>query len=332
MRTPTWSPTTGYPATGSSTDPIVEATVRTGPGRAAVTRRRRPWCTPILLSAVLALSGCSQAAQGAPLSMGAFDFSESVILAEVYAQALRARGVPTSPTSQLTGREGTFPALESGAIDFLPEYNGNALDFLTDQEITETDPQAITMQLRAVLEPRGLAVLASSPAENRDELVVTPETADRYDLTTVSDLRAVAGDLVVGGPVEFGVRNTGLPGLRETYGIEFGDFVRTDAGGPVTVAALEDGTIDVARLFSTDPRIEENGWVVLEEDRPFSLPNAITPIVRAEILTDEIADILDEVSATLTTEDLVEFNRRFTLGGESPRAIARSFLAANGLD
>lgn len=285
----------------------------------------------LLLTALLAVTACEQDAPQQPVSMGAFDFSESLILAEVYAQALQSRGVATTPISQLTGREGTFPALESGAIDFLPEYNGNALDFLTDQEVTETDPEAITSELRAVLAPRGVAVLESSPAENRDQLVVTAETAERYGLETVSDLVPVAGELAVGGPIEFVHRNTGLRGLREIYGIEFGRVVQTDAGGRETVAALADGTIDVARLFSTNPLIEQNGWVVLEENRPFSLPNAITPMVRAEVLTDEIAETVNAVSAALTTEDLVEFNRRYTIENQSPAAIARMFLEAHGL-
>jgi len=266
-----------------------------------------------------------------PVSMGAFNFPESLILAEVYAQALREGGVPTTAISQLTGREGTFPALESGVIDFLPEYNGNALDFITDAEITATDPETITERLRAELEDLGLVVLDSSPAENRDELVVTAETAEEHGLETVSDLEPIAEQLTVGGPVEFAERNTGLRGLQEVYGIEFGEFVQTDAGGPETVSALQEGRIDVARLFSTDPLIEENDWVVLTEDQPFSLPNSITPIVRADVLTDEMAAIINAVSAALTTEDLVEFNRRHTLRNDSASQIARDFLEANGL-
>lgn len=280
--------------------------------------------------AVMVIGACSTGTSGPRISVGAFNFSESLILAEVYSQALNARGVPTGAISQLAGREGTFPALESGSIDLLPEYNGNALDFLTGEEVTHTDSAAITADLRARLEPRGIAVLDSSPAENRDELVVTAQTARRYGLETVSDLEPVAGDLTAGGPIEFAERNTGLRGLREVYGIEFGDFVQTDAGGDLTVRALEEGTIDVARLFSTNPLIEESNWVVLEEDRPFSLPNAITPLMRAEALTDEIAEIVNAVSAVLTTADLVEFNRRFTVDEDSPRMIARDFLAEHG--
>lgn len=292
----------------------------------------RRWGCALLSVFLLGLAaGCGSANPTTPVSMGAFNFSESLILAEVYAQALRSEGIPTTAISQLTGREGTFPALELGEIDFLPEYNGNALDYITGGEATDTDPAVITKELRAHLEERGLVALESSPAENRDELVVTAETAERYGLRKVSDLKPVAAELTVGGPVEFRERNTGLRGLRNVYGIEFDEFVQTDAGGEQTVNALQDGRIDVARLFSTNPLIEENNWVVLDEDEPFSLPNSITPIVRADVLTDEMADVINAVSAALTTEDLVEFNRRFTLHDDAPRAIARDFLEAKGL-
>lgn len=301
-------------------------------GRGAPARAGRARAAVVLVATLLSTGACGSEVPSAPVSIGAFNFGESVILAEVYAQALQGGGVATSPTSQLTGREGTFPALEAGSIDFLPEYNGNALDFLTDEEVIETDPETITDALRELLEPRGLVALDSSPAENRDELVVRAETAQRYGLSTVSDLAPVADELTVGGPVEFAVRNTGLAGLRAVYGIEFGAFEQTDAGGSVTAMALEDGTIDVARLFSTDPLVQDNDWVVLVEDRPFSLPNAITPIVRAEVLTDRVAAILNAVSASLSTEDLVEFNRRLTVEQVAPRVIARDFLADRGLD
>lgn len=275
------------------------------------------------------MGGGTQGPNGA-MTMGAFNFDESLVLAEVYSQALRAEGVATTGIRQLTGREGSVLALQSGDIDFLPEYNGNALDFATDTDVAHTDSEAITEELRDILADEQLVVLESSPAENRDELVVTAQTAQKHGLRTVSDLEPVADRLTVGGPVEFQERNTGLPGLREVYGIEFGDYVRTDAGGPRTVQALLDGTIDVARLFSTDPLIEEHGLVVLEEDRPFSLPNAVTPIVREEVLTEEIVETLNRVSASLTTEDLVEFNRRM-LAGDDAEEIARDFLDDNGL-
>lgn len=294
---------------------------------------RRRWRCAVLAALLLVLgTGCDGGTPPTPVSMGAFNFSESLILAEVYAQALRGGGVPTTAIRQLTGREGTFPALELGEIDFLPEYNGNALDYITDGKATDTDPEVIAQELRDRLAERGLVALESSPAENRDELVVTAETAERYELSKVSDLAPVAHELTVGGPVEFAERNTGLRGLREMYGIEFGEFIQTDAGGVQTVTALQEGKIDVARLFSTNPLIEEHNWVVLAEDKPFSLPNSITPIVRADVLTDEMAEIINAVSAALTTEDLVEFNRRFTLHDHAPRAIAQDFLEANDLD
>lgn len=275
------------------------------------------------------------------LRIGHFDFPESAILAEVYAGALESIGVEIADITPLAQREVTFPALENGDVDVLPEYNGNTLEFLIGgaddaDELSEAlqsfDTDTITDALRDALADRGLLVLEASEAENRDAMVVTGETAEEFGLTTVSDLADVDDQFVVAGAIEFSERSTGLVGLEEEYGLSFADFLATDACGPQTFDALESGEAQVARLCSTDAPIVENGWVILEEDIDFTYPNNITPIVREAAVDEETIARIDEVSALLTTEVLQEFNSRFNTEGAEASTIAADFLAENGLD
>ncbi len=272
-----------------------------------------------------------EAAAGGSVTVGAFNFPESLVLATLYAEALEGAGYDTE-VQQAGAREAIFPALEGGDLDVLPEYNGNALNFVLGGEAEVMDTDATTEMLREELAADGLVVLDAAQAENGDELAMTSELAEELGVTAVSDLVGQEGDLTIAGPPEFDERTTGLIGLQEVYGLEFGDFLQTDACGPETFDALSSGAADVARLCSTDPPILEQGWVVLEEDEPFTLPNNIVPIGRDDALDDGAREVLNAVSAQLTTEDLQDFNTRF--GGDDPddaAAIVTEWLEEAGL-
>lgn len=265
------------------------------------------------------------------VTVGAFDFPESLVLATLYAEALEGAGYDTE-VQQAGQREALFPALENGDVDVLPEYNGNALDFVLGGEAEVMDSDATTEMLREEVAEDGLVVLDAAQAENGDELAMTAERADELGVTAVGDLVGQEGDLTIAGSPEFAERSTGLVGLEEVYGLEFGDFLQTDACGPETFDALSSGAADIARLCSTDPPILEQGWVVLEEDESFTLPNNIVPVGRDGALDDGAREVLNEVSALLTTEDLQDFNSRF--GGDDPEdaeAIVTGWLEEAGL-
>lgn len=263
------------------------------------------------------------------ITVGSADFPESVMLGHVAAGALEARGLDVETQLNLGSREIYFPAMQSGDIDVLLDYAGALLSFLTGGT-DSTDIDEIMEELRAELDGEDIVVLEPSDAENRNSLVVTQETAEEYDLQTVSDLAPVAGELVMGGPPEYRERRIGLPGLEEVYGIEFAEFRDLDAGGPLTITALQQGDIDVGALFTTQGVIEEEGWVVLEEDEPLIPAENIIPVVRTEVLTDEVQEVLDEVAATLTTEELTELNRRMEVDREDPEAVAQDWLTEHG--
>jgi glycine betaine/choline ABC-type transport system substrate-binding protein len=141
----------------------------------------------------------------------------------------------------------------------------------------------------------------------------------------------VAEQLTLGGPPECPERPFCIPGLKETYGIEFGDFKPLDVGGPLTVKALENGQIDVALLFSTSSAIGDRGWVVLEDDKNLQQAENITPVVNEEASDPAIADLLNQVSAALTTENVTELNGRVEIDGDDPADVAADFLESEGI-
>ena len=269
--------------------------------------------------------------ESGPVTVGSTDFSEQLIVAEMYRGALEAAGIEAEDAYNLGAREIVEPALEEGEIDLYPEYVGTALEFLNGGAGEATaDTAATTEKLRATFGEKGVAVLEPAEAQDKNAIIVTPELAEEHSLTTISDLEDVAPELVFGGPPECPERPLCLQGLEETYNLDFKEFRSLDAGGPLTVAALEDGKIDVALMFTTQGIIAEKGWVELEDDKGLQPAENIVPVIREDVLTDEIAEVLDSVSAKLTTEEMTELNRRVDVDKEDPETVAQEWLADNG--
>jgi osmoprotectant transport system substrate-binding protein len=269
--------------------------------------------------------------EGDPIRVASFNFNESAIVAEIYAQGLEANGYQIERQLNLGAREVVKPALESGEIDLVPEYTG-AVGASLDVEQT-ADPDAMWAASRAAFEDLGVTLLAYSPAQDKNAYVVTGETAEEFGLSTVSDLQPVAGEMTFGGPPECPERPQCLQGLQEVYGLEFAEFVPLDVGGPITVAALEGGDIDVGLLFTTSGVISANSWVSLEDDMGLNPAENVVPAIRTEVVDaygDELVALLDSYSEALTTEDLTAMNARADLEQEDPALIAEEWLTENG--
>jgi osmoprotectant transport system substrate-binding protein len=174
-------------------------------------------------------------------------------------------------------------------------------------------------------------VLTPSRANDTNEFVANAKTAQRLDLSTMSSLVPVAGRLIFGGPPECAERPLCMPGLHRIYGILFDDFTPLDAGGPQTIAALKADEVQIGLLFSTDPSIEENGFVPLVDDKHLQNAENITPVVRSDKLNDEVRGLLDAVSDRLSTQDVTELVGKVLIDGQDLRTVAGDFLAANGL-
>jgi len=269
--------------------------------------------------------------EGPTITVGSTNFGEQLILGEIYAQVLAANGYTVETQFNLGSREVVYPALNSGEIDLVAEYTGSLLTFKGGTPSTDSDQTAADMQ--AAIAGDGLTALAYSPAQDKNGIVVTAETAASLGLTMVSDLAAHAGELTFGGPPECPERPLCLLGLQDVYGLDFAGFIPLDVGGPLTVAALEGGEIDVALLFTSDGVIAAKGFVLLEDDMNLQPAENVVPVLRNEMVEaygSELTDLLDAVSAKITTAELSELNKRYGIDAVDADVLAREWLEANG--
>jgi len=265
------------------------------------------------------------------LTIGSANFYESSLLAEVYAGALEAKGVDVDTKLNIGAREVYLKAMEPGdeSVDIIPEYTGVLRDYYKpDQKGTSADE--VYQELTASL-PDYVTALEPSAAEDKDAVVVTRDTAAELGVTSLADLADVAGDLTLGGPPEFKTRFTGVPGLKEVYGVEFGSFRTLDAGGPLTLRALVNGQIDAGNIFTTDPNIEAEDLVALDDPESLFAAQNVVPLVRTDALTDDVESTLNAVSAALDTDTLVQMNAAVVLDKKDPADVAQQFLTDNDL-
>jgi osmoprotectant transport system substrate-binding protein len=266
----------------------------------------------------------SDDAMSQAIVIGSQSYYSNEIIAEIYAQALENAGYTVERQFNIGQRDAYIPELESGAIDVFPEYSGNLLQFF-DPETTARTADDVYAALPDAL-PEGLAVLDQSSATDQDSYTVTAAFAAQYELESIADLANVDVPLVLGGPPELADRPYGPNGVAEVYGVEVG-FEPT---GDTTVEDLVAGTVNVANVYTADPRIQTSDLVVLSDPEGLFLASNVVPVVSAD-LADDVAAVIDAVSAALTPEGLVELNVRSTVDQLSPADIAREWLEANGL-
>ena len=238
--------------------------------------------------------------------IGSAAFPESEIVAEIYAQALEAKGIPVKTKLNIGAREVYIPALQKGEIDLIPEYTGNLLTYF-DAKATATAPDDVTDALEKAV-PNGLKVLEPAPGEDKDSLNVTAEFAKSKDVSSIADLAKVRGLRLAANP-EFRQRSYGIPGLEKVYGIKDVTFTPiSDGGGPATVKALVSGTVDVADIYSTTPAITANKLVTLDDPKHLIAAQNVVPLIRKAKVSADVVDVLNAVSAELTTHELLELN------------------------
>jgi osmoprotectant transport system substrate-binding protein len=268
------------------------------------------------------------------ITVGSFDFPESVLLAHLYAGALSARGYPVRVLPDVGSRELVEPALMTGLVQLVPEYTGSALEFVSLGRAHATaDVAATAAALANWMAARGIVTAQPTAAQDANAIVVTGATASRYRLRTISDLARAPG-LVFGGPPECPERPDCLPGLRRTYGLRFRAFAALDAGGPLTRQALEAGDIGAALLFTTDPAIQARHLVELADNRDLQPAENVIPVLRratADRYGAGLFAALDAVSVRLSTGALTALDAQVELDGRDPRAVARSWLREQGL-
>ncbi|MGH3436359.1 MAG: ABC transporter substrate-binding protein [Sciscionella sp.] len=274
-------------------------------------------------------SGASHAPSGTVV-VGSTNFPEQLLLANMYAEDLKAHGVKVQTRLNLGSREVVFPSLKSGDLSVIPEYTGALLGYLVKGKTKATSQQQVLADLKSNL-PKGIVALKPSPAQDKDALVVTRQTAQKYHLKTISDLKSVAPQMVVGGPPELKTRFIGLPGLKKVYGVQFKSFLSLDAGGPLTKNALKKGDIQAARLFTTDSSIAKNDWVALIDDKNLIPAQNILPVIRSDANNPTVTKVLNALSAKLTTDTVTKLNAKVEIDKQDADTVAKQWLKQEGL-
>ena len=273
--------------------------------------------------------GSSSSSASGSIVVGSANFPENQLLAEIYAGALEAKGVKVSKKLNIGSREVYIPALQQGAIDLIPEYTG-VLSQYFNKNAKATDADGVYNELKAAL-PSTLTVLDKSAAEDKDAVVVTKDTANKYHLKSIADLQPHAKDLTLGGPPEWKTRPTGVPGLKKLYNLDFKSFRALDTGGPLTVQALKNAQVDAADLFTTDPSIAANSFVILDDPKHLFAAQNVVPLVTKAKVTDTISSALNGVSAKLDTATLGELVKEVVVDKKDAAAVAKEYLSKNSL-
>jgi osmoprotectant transport system substrate-binding protein len=296
-------------------------------------RHSSAWLVAGLATLALVATACgSTSTATTPASKGTitvagFNFPESSILAELYGQALAHDGYTVNYKLLLGTREVLAPAIEAGQVDLYPGYAATDLEFYNKGAGEATgDPVATTAKLNTHLASVNMVALTPSAAVDQNAFAVTKATATKYNLTKLSDLAAVGGQLVLGAGPECPTRPFCLPGLQSTYGIHFKSFKALDTDGPLTRAAFKNGDIQVGLVFSSDADLNALGLVVLQDDKQLENADNIVPIVRTAVASDEVKSVLNKISAKLTTGDLVTMNGQVELLHQDADAVARAYL------
>ena len=262
--------------------------------------------------------------------VGSANFPESTVLAEIYAQALAAKGVKISKKLNIGNRELYFKGVQDGSIDLIPGYSGVLLKHV-NKDATEVGSDEVYAALKKAL-PQGLTVLDKSAAEDKDAVVVTKQIAAQYSLKSIDDLVPYCKDLVFGGPPEFQNRPDGLPGLKAKYACEFKQFKSLDVGGPLTVAGLKDNTVQAADLFTTDAAIKANEFVVLEDPKNVFAAQNVLPLVNEKKASQQVRDTLNAISKKLDTKTLLDLNQKLSAPDKpEPEKVAKEWLASAGI-
>jgi osmoprotectant transport system substrate-binding protein len=312
--------------------------MRCGPEGVSQLNRAIRLAIPFIVAALVA-SACGSAGTSGgakpAITIGSTNFSEQLVLGELYSQILESNGYAVTRKFNLGNREIVFPALQSGQIDMEADYLATLLAFVDKTATGSTDPKATATALQSALTPKGVTVLDYAPAVDQNGFVVTKATADKYKLAKLSDVAPVGNQLVLGGPAECPNREFCALGLKNKYGITFKEFKPLDTGGPLTVQALVGGQIDVGLLFTSDATIAVRGFVLLADDKQLQLSDNVAPVVRSDYLTkagDDFKKVVNSIAPKLTTAELTGMNKLVEVDKKDPKDVAKEWLKKQGLN
>lgn len=295
----------------------------------------------LALAAALALSaalaGCGGDEDGAAsertIRIGSKNFTEAIVLGELYAQALEAKGYDVELKSSIGSTEIIDTALTSGEIDMYPEYTGTMLTVVFGEDEPQESAESTYDRAKELYEERGQTLFEMTPFSDSDALATTTAYAEEHGLESIGDLADVER-FRLGGQPEFETRLQGLVGLKEAYGLSDDQIEFVPFTGISPYEALDQGAVDVAAIFSTDPPLASGDYVVLEDpEANFGFQN-VAPVVDQELadeLGDDFRETIDAVSEKLTEDAIIAMNSAVAIDQRPADEVAREFLEANGL-
>jgi osmoprotectant transport system substrate-binding protein len=266
--------------------------------------------------------------------IGSTNFEEQAIVANLYGDVLSKAGYPVKVEPSLGTRAVVVPALEQGQLDLEADYAGSLLDYLNGGTVEQAGNNITTAVAAddAKLASAGVTVLNPAPAIDTNVFVVTKATASKDHLTTVSSLKPDASKLTLGGPPECPTNAACEKGLQSVYGLHFAGFKSLDEAGPLSVAALKNGEVQVVELFSSDGNVTSNHFVALTDNKNLEPADHIVPVIRKSVDQPAVTKALDAVSAKLTTAQISKLNLLVTgPQKEQPAAVAAAWLKQQGL-
>ncbi len=301
----------------------------------------------IALAVTVAVSGCgssssssgsassasaAQPGKGKPaVTIGDKNFTEEMILGELYAQALRAKGYTVNLKPNIGSTELIYKALQSGQIDLYPEYTGVIVTIIAQKPNLPATAQATYQEAKSYLAGKGFGLLDATPFSDRETLNTTLAFAQQHHVAAIGDLKPLGASVTYGAPPELKIRHEGLLGLRQVYGLTQMQFAALNHG--LIVPSLDGGKIQVGDVLSTDGVLLSNKYVTLNDPKNlFGFQNA-APIVNAKLLRQEgpaFASIINAVSANLTTKAMQQLNAAVDIQKVDPQTVAAKFLKANG--
>ncbi|MFI7328507.1 ABC transporter substrate-binding protein [Streptomyces rubiginosohelvolus] len=286
-------------------------------------------------------SGSSAGGDGkkGTLVVGSASFTESKVLAELYAQILGDAGYSTSVTT-VKNRELYEPSVEKGEIDVVPEYAATLAEFLNakvngadkaqEKPVASGDVDATVAALKKLATPLGLTVLPAGKAVDQNAFAVSKEFAEKNSLKTLSDLGKSKLKVKIAAGDECEVRPFCAPGLKKTYGIDVTGIDPKGVGTPVSKQAVRDGKVQLVLTTTTDAVLD--GLVFLEDDKKLQNADNVLPVLNTKDAGDpEIADALGKLTDTLTTEELAELNRKVDAERAKPADVAKEYLESKNL-
>ncbi len=259
------------------------------------------------------------------IQVGSKDFTESLLVSEIYALALEDNGYEVERIQSIASS--VIPqSLESGEIDLYPEYTGTSLMTIFNLPL-QTDPDAVAETIREEYEAIGLTTLDYAPANNAQGIAIRTDAAEELGIATISDFQANAGEIRFASQGEFDLREDGLVGLAEVYG-EFNFADSTVYDNSLKYQILRSDEADATPAYTTDGQlVNTDEFLVLEDDKNFWPPYNLVPVINQEVLeaNPDIADILNAINADLTTEQVIELNAAVDIDGREYEEVAAEY-------